>query len=113
MVTISLVSILAIIAMNVYTGYQKKAKMVEAKIALTGLAKLQLTYFTNNDTFTSDLGALEFSFAAGSAQRYVFTINNANASSFTASAEANLDDDAALDVWTINEQRELSHQSVD
>ncbi len=75
------------------------------------LAKLQETFYARNDTYTSDLGLLGFSVRG--APRYVFTVNNANASSFTASAEANLDDDADMDVWTINEQRVLSHQSVD
>ena len=111
LVVMLIIGILAALAVTVYQGYQKKAKMVEAKMGLKELAQLQSTYFGNNDTYTSDLALLGFAMEGN--QRYVFTIPLANSFSFNASATANLDDDATLDVWTINEQYALSHDSAD
>ena len=111
MVVVVVAGLLSMLALSVYKTYQKKAKTVEAKVGLANLAKLQETYFADNDTYAANVGLLGFSVVGQ--QRYVFTIDNANASSFTASAQANLDNDAAMDVWTINDQRVLSHQSVD
>jgi prepilin-type N-terminal cleavage/methylation domain-containing protein len=111
LIVILIVGILAALAMTMYTGYQKKAKMVEAKMGLKELAQLQATFFGVNDTYTTDLALLGFSLEGD--QRYVYTVPLANSFSFQASATANLDDDTTLDVWTMNEQFILTHDSVD
>lgn len=128
-VSILVISILIVAAMTGHLGLKKKAARIQAKIALKEIARLEevflgrygryttdfsdlkFVYFDRHDTFTSDFGELNFNGSTEN-QIYTYTIDTVS-DGFTATATANLDSDADLDVWTISKEQVLFHVSRD
>lgn len=97
-VTIGVIGILASIAIATYANYRTKAQTVEARLGLHNIWVMEYSYEKDNNRYTSDLNVLGFQMSG--TPRYSYSLQADN-SSFTARAEANLDRDAALDVWEI------------
>lgn len=53
MITVAIVALLAAIALPSYTNYARKAKRMDAKIALLDMASRQERFFSTNNTYTS------------------------------------------------------------
>ena len=110
LVEISIVIIiLAIITSLVFPSYRKlvgKAKQTEAKTTLQAIYTAQKLYFAENDKYAESLSDLDIEILSDS--RYSYS-NSVLSNSFSAKAEFNLDQDPALDTWTINEQKVLEN----
>jgi prepilin-type N-terminal cleavage/methylation domain-containing protein len=111
-----IIGILAGIAVPVYYSYLKRAKQVEAPVALTEIKRLESMHFAFNGNYgpLSDIG-----FHPSPALRYYVITVQLNLSSagitpsFEATATGNLDSDPDEDVWTIDQDGTLSHLKFD
>lgn len=101
--------IIAIISSLVFPSYKKligSTKQSEAKIMLQSIYTAQNLYFAQNNTYAQNISDLDIQIPADSKYTYIL---RAEAKQFTATASANIDKDAALDVWQLNETKELKN----
>ena len=125
MIVVVIIGILAALAIPRFMRATTKAKQSEAKTLLKQIYTMQQTYRQANDTYwihagaaTAANGLTEFAplgVEVGSTARYTYTIV-AVKDAFTVTAEVvapGLDDDAAPDTWTIDEQGFLQCTSDD
>jgi len=105
-----------------------KAKQIEAKINLEALATAELGYRAMANKYSASFGEMGFS-VSGEDQRYSYFIGQdvlkgargpdklpeslepamVTQNSFVAYAIANLDADPDLDIWTVNQNRQVVH----
>ncbi len=117
LIVLVIIGILAGLAIPRYVGATSKAKQVEAKQLLRQIYTMEQSYRLEHDTFwipptgttasrtsTNAFGAIGVEIMVQA--RYQYEIRG-SADHFTATATANLDDDATIDTWTIDETGEL------
>ncbi len=122
MIVVVIIGILAALAIPRFMKSTTKAKQSEAKQILKQIYTMQHTYRQANSTYgdaglTSVPGAV-FTFPQigvdiQSSAVYAYSIVAATALGFTATATANIDDDATNDVWQITEAGVLSNTTDD
>ena len=105
MIVVVIIGILAALAYPNLEKYLKRARQTEAKTNLSAIYTAQKIYFTLHQSYADDINKLDLSLF----QRdpYIFTIQEASTSTFKAQAEGNIDDDDALDTWTIDQDKNL------
>ena len=111
MIVVVIIGILAALAIPRFMKATTKAKQSEAKQLLKQIYTMQRTYRQANNTY-GDNGVTINAGAGGTfpligvevqtSAMYTYGIVAA-ANTFTATATANIDDDAAIDTWTITE----------
>ena len=106
-----LVTTIFLIAVPAYVSLRKSAQATEARVNLDRLYKLEFNYRSRFGRYSADGGSLGFSPSAG--HLYVYEILGATATEFSARAEANLDRDAAFDVWLVDQTGALRHAGHD
>ena len=111
MIVVAIIGILAAIAIPNFMAYQCKAKQSEAKSNLGNARTAQEAYYAERDTYGA-LSNVGFSVNTTEA-RYTYTMSNADTNSFTIQATSNLDKDAAVDYWTINDEGDLATSQDD
>ena len=104
MIVVVIIGILAALAYPTLEKYLKRARQTEAKTNLSAIYTAQKIYFTLHQSYAEDINELDLSLAQG---LYTFTIQEASTSTFKAQAEGNIDDDDALDTWTIDQDKNL------
>ncbi len=112
MIVVVIIGILASLAYPSLEGYLLRAKQTEAKVSLSALYTAQKIYFATNQTYADDLLKLDVQLDTGGDSRYNITLTG-DATSFTATAKGNLDDDAALDTWSIDQDKSLQNSVSD
>lgn len=131
MVVVAIIGILAMIAIPLFGGMLKRSKTTEVKSCLGEIRVLEEAYLTEFETYigvppmqeipaglhTDQDGDRDnmghIGFHPKGLTRYTYTITAADSSTFIAQGEGNLDDDAALDQWTINERAVIQHVTTD
>ncbi|MBI3596082.1 MAG: prepilin-type N-terminal cleavage/methylation domain-containing protein [Nitrospirae bacterium] len=116
MVVGAILGILAGIAVPIYHSYLKRARQVEAPVALNEVKRLESLYFAFNGGYaTLD----EIGYHPSTALRY-YTVtlelippSNGQPASFTATAAGNIDSDPDEDIWTIIPDGTLRHVQAD
>lgn len=109
MIVVVIIAILAALAIPKYMQATTKSKQAEARQILKQIYTMQHAYYQEYNSYCCN-GA---SASAGSSlpvlgvdvmstARYTYVIS-ATANTFTATATANLDDDPAIDTWTIDQ----------
>lgn len=117
-IVLAVVSILTTLSFVVYTHFLKKARMVEAKTILSDLSKHEEAYYVANEKYTTNLKELGLP-TLGNTKFYTYTIAvpdptaGSDPISFLATATGNIDNDPALDVWTIDKDKNLTHTVED
>jgi len=106
-IVIAIVGVLAAIAMPTYFDFIKKAKRVEAQQALSEVAKKEGIHLFDNDVYSNDLIAIGFDMDR--LKYYNVSIILLPHDKFLAIAMGNIDRDALLDVWIIDETTNLVH----
>ncbi len=117
MIVVVIIGILAAMAIPRFMQATTKTKQGEAKLILKQIYVNERTYRQQSSVNSYFIPAGPASAAAPNAlngiwieimmtSKYTFTIVG-NANSFTATAAGNIDDDATLDTWTIDETGEL------
>ena len=104
MIVVVIIGILAALAYPNLEKYLKRARQTEAKTNLSAIYTAQKIYFTLHQSYTKDINELDLSLAQG---LYTYIIQDASTSTFKAQAEGNIDDDEALDIWTIEQNKIL------
>ena len=105
MIVVVIIGILAALAYPTLEKYLKIARQTEAKTNLSAIYTAQKIYFTLHQSYADDINKLDLSLVQG--DPYTFTIQEASTSTFKAQAEGNIDDDDALDIWTIVQNKIL------
>ena len=105
MIVLVIIGIFAALAYPNLEKYLKRARQTEAKTNLSAIYTAQKIYFTIHQSYADDINELDLSLVQG--DPYTFTIQEASTSTFKAQAEGNIDDDAALDTWTIDQDKNL------
>jgi type IV pilus assembly protein PilE len=111
LVLMAIIGILAVLAVTSYFYFRKKAMTVEAKVALINIRKLEKDFHDDHGRYSDDLSLLGFRID-GSA-RYAYDIPTATVTTFLARARGNLDDDAILDTWTMDQGGNLVQLVID
>ena len=107
-------------AQNNFESYQLKAKQAEAKMMLSTVYTAQRANDVEFGGFSSDLESLNVSTQSDSGRYFVGFADTpewqaicpdcvVSETGFKAMAVGNLDDDETLDVWTIDENRQVEH----
>lgn len=110
MIVVAIIGILAAIAIPNFLRYQAKTKQSEAKTNLGAIFTSQVTYFGEEDTYST---VSNIAWAPEGTTRYAYTMVSADDSSFTAEAEGNVDADSATDIWQMDNTRQLTNTSND
>ena len=97
---------LATLAYPSLEAYVQHSKQTEAKVGLSTIFNAQKIYSATNQTYADILRKLDIRLESGGSTRYDTTLNG-NRNSFTATAKGNLDADAVLDTWTIEQSKDL------
>lgn len=84
---------------------QTRAEQVEAQQMLQQIFKLQQAYFAMHKEYGADLGALGVAVPPRSRYQYALA---ATATSWNCSATANLDHDATVDRWVIDQSGRIA-----
>lgn len=111
LVTVVIVGVIAAIAIPIYTKYVAKARQQDARGQLTAIRQAQEIYKLQYSAYTTNTALL--SGWKSSLGRYTFSITGAAATTFTAQASGNIDGDATIDVWTIDEAGNLVNTTND
>ena len=112
MIVVVIIGILATLAYPSLEGYLQRSKQTEAKVGLSAVYTAQKIYFAINQTYADSLSNLDVQLETGGGSRYSITLTGSS-SSFTATAKGNLDDDAVLDIWTIDQNKTLQNTVSD
>ncbi len=107
MIVVVIIGILATLAYPRLEGYLLRTRQSEAQATLSALHTAQKIYHAMNQTYASSLSDLDLEIDSGAT--YTYTLPTATGTTFTAQATANLDDDAALDTWTIDQNKTLQN----
>lgn len=105
MLVITIISILAMIAIPKYRNYQCKAKQNEARQGLGSLAKCQEAYHALNDKYETDKSLIGFSMKGST--YYDYEIVAADDTTFSATAKADIF--GIPDEWTMDEGLNLKN----
>ena len=104
MIVVVIIGILAALAYPNLEKYLKRARQTEAKTNLSAIYTAQKIYFSLHQSYADDINELDLSLAQGDLDTFTM---EASTSTFKAQAEGNIDDDAALDTWTIDQDKDL------
>jgi len=110
MIVVTIVGILAAIAIPNFYTYQAKTKQAEGRHNLGHIWTMQVSYRGESDSFRT-LAAIGWS--PQGTTRYTYTVTAWSANAFTAEATANLDNDATIDLWRINQGKDLTNPTND
>lgn len=125
MIVVAIVGILAAIAVPNFMKFVAKTKRSEVKYNLEAIYKCEISYFGEFNTFSNSFNVIRWR-PEGQIYYYTFTMGNeyyglpigtnplpggftcgASMYTFTALSWGNIDGDPTVDVWYINERKEL------
>ena len=111
MIVVVIIGILAALAIPRFMKATTKSKQTEAKQLLKQVYTMERAYRQENDTYIADFTAIGVEIPPTS--RYAYAFNVCTAIAFEVAATANLDDDAAIDEWRIDQTGRLWCQNDD
>ena len=131
MIVVAIIGILAAIAIPDFLKFQAKAKQSEAKTNLGAIFTCQVSYFGEENVYSNMFGAIHwepeglniYNYFAGAetipavkgdtAQcNAVVGVPGADGNGFTASTNANIDNDDLCDNWMMNDAKILANTPV-
>ena len=107
LVVVVIMGLLTAAALPIYSRNVAKARQADAKAQLAAIQQGQEIYKFQYGTYTTNTALL--SNWLNTVNRYTFTIPAATAAAFTAQAQGNIDSDATLDQWTIDQNGTLTN----
>ena len=134
MIVVAIIGILAAIAIPDFLKFQAKAKQSEAKTNLGAIFTTQISYFGEKSTFGDTFVLINWEPEGQNMYTYwlgtdsiknrkgdmavceaanPITAPGVSATSFTASAEGNVDNDTSCDDWSIDDAKQLKNDTND
>jgi type IV pilus assembly protein PilA len=135
MIVVAIIGILAAIAIPNFLKFQAKSKQSEAKTNLKGIYTAETGYFGENNSYGTfaqvnwapvgkslyrytvdegdDLGNMDVNFDSWVTTGPSEAVPGLDANAFTAGAQGNVDNDPALDQWTITDGNILANNFND
>jgi type IV pilus assembly protein PilA len=107
----AIMAIIALIALPGYNRYVVNARQQDAKTQLMAIRQAQEIYRLQYGGYTNNTGLL--SNWLPTLNRYTFSITSATTATFTAQGSGNIDGDATIDVWQINETGAMTNSTND
>jgi len=99
------------IALPTYSRYIARARQEDARVQLTVIRQAEEMYKLQYNTYTDRIGLLSGWKAASG--RYTFSVTGFSPVVFTAQATGNIDGDATVDVWTMDQDGNLANTTDD
>jgi type IV pilus assembly protein PilA len=125
MIVVAIIGILAAIAIPNFMSFVAKTKRSEVKYNLAAIYTAELSYFGEENTFSNSFMDIRWQ-PEGTIYYYTFTMGveyyglalasnpmpgglsfGASATSFTVVSWGNIDNDPTVDVWYINDRKEM------
>jgi len=125
MIVVAIIGILAAIAIPNFMAFLSKTKRSEVKYNLEAIFKCEIAHFAEYNAFSNSFNTIRWK-PEGKIYYYTFTIGaenyglpvavnpmpggfsfGADASSFTVLSWGNIDNDPTVDVWYINDRKDL------
>jgi prepilin-type N-terminal cleavage/methylation domain-containing protein len=112
MIVVVIIGILAALAIPRFMRSTTKSKQSEAKQLLKQIYVMQRAYRQEFNSYCLNGATASAAAPTGFARlgvdimatsRYTYTMTSATANAFVCTATGNLDDDAAIDTWTMNQ----------
>jgi type IV pilus assembly protein PilE len=107
LIVVVIVGFLAALAVPTYTRYTASSQQATAQAQLAAIRQAEEIYKFQYGSYTNNTALL--SNWLGTSGPYTFTITAAAATTFTAQAQGNIDKDATLDQWTIDQNGTLTN----
>jgi prepilin-type N-terminal cleavage/methylation domain len=111
MIVVVIIGILAALAIPNFLRYQAKSKQSEAKTNLGAIYVSETAYYGEHDVYESTIGNLDW--APEGRTRYSYNIVGISSTSFSAEATGDIDADATIDRWVIDNQKILTNTQND
>jgi type IV pilus assembly protein PilA len=122
MIVVAIIGIIAAIAIPNYMGFVSKTRRSEAKYNLEGIYKAEVAWFGENDSFSNSFAVIRWRPEGRS--YYSYSVGNeiygknppdalggytpaANSQSFSAYSWGNIDSDGTVDVWHIDNMKNI------
>jgi type IV pilus assembly protein PilE len=112
MIVVAIIGILASVAIPRYQNHIVKSRQVEATQTLAAVYTNELAYFSVNNTYGGSEAAIEL-VVDGTRLYGPVAFTNVTNSTYTATIQANLDDDATIDEWVLTESDKLPTHTCD
>ena len=112
MIVVVINGILATLAYPSFEGqlHSSQNKLKQNSVLVQNTARK--IYFAINQTYADSLSNLDLQLETGGSSRCSITLTGSSFS-FTATAKGNLDDDAVLEIWTIDQNKALQNTVSD
>jgi type IV pilus assembly protein PilE len=107
LIVVVIMGILSALALPMYSRYTASSRQATAQAQLAAIQQAQEVYKFQYGSYTNNTALL--SNWLNTAGCYTFTITAATATTFTAQAQGNIDKDATLDQWTIDQNGTLTN----
>jgi len=101
-VVVAVVGILAALCIPRFLQFSDKAKQGEAKMVLKQIYTLETSFQSVQGHYSEDLSEVGVEVPPAAIYSYEIEVG-ADGEEFTATATANLDDDATMDIWSIDQ----------
>lgn len=112
-IVLLITAILIGIGVPVYQYFLKKAKAVEAQLALNDVRRLEKEYYIEYSRYSDNLKAIGFTPMQPLRYYKIIIEPISDPEKFLARAEGNIDSDQDPDIWTINENGIVVHLAED
>lgn len=119
LVVLIIIGILVLLALPNLMPLITKAKSTEAQLQLNHVHMLEKSYFYLYSKYSDNLEEISFEqetlSTEGGKANYIIEISSASASGFTARATAvvDFDNDGIINIWEINEMKDLKEVTKD
>ena len=107
LIVVIIMGLLTALALPYYARNVASSRQADAKAQLAAIQQAQEIYKFQHGIYTTNTALL--SNWMNTAGRYAFTVLAADATSFAAQAKGNIDSDATLDQWTIDQNGTLTN----
>jgi type IV pilus assembly protein PilE len=114
LVVLAIIGILLMVALPNLIPLISKAKSTEAKQNLTYIHSLEKSWYMEHSKYSSDLKELGFELENSGQAEYRYEINSSGASfKATATAISDFDNDGQINVWEIDQLKNLHEVTPD
>ncbi|MFQ5509151.1 MAG: type IV pilin protein [Leptospirillia bacterium] len=111
MIVVAIIGVLASIAIPRFQNNAMTSRQAEARVILRAVHTSQQLYLADNNTYGASEAVIGMDTTG--TRVYAVAFSNVTATTFTATATANLDDDATIDRWIITDSTPIPTQTCD